>query len=134
MRRLIAALSLCVLLFSAGFAESVPPQAAESTPAPVSQLPAVMEQGGTLFVVNGKNRISKAYVPEDLVKPDVQTRKKSLENNILMQREASHVCDLASRLFRSCSSEAWRFEPRLVRRCHSSMHSPELPFSYHLQP
>lgn len=93
MRRLIAALSLCVLLFSAGFAESVPPQAAESTPAPVSQLPAVMEQGGTLFVVNGKNRISKAYAPEDLVKPDVQTRKKSLENNILMQREAAKALE-----------------------------------------
>lgn len=61
----------------------------EITPAPEAPLPALMELGGTLVLVNAQNRISRSYVPEDLVKPEVRTRKKSLEGNILMCRVAA---------------------------------------------
>lgn len=83
MKKLIALLVLFALILPKGGAEP------ESTPAPEAPMPALMELGGTLILVNAQNCISGTYVPEDLVKPDVQTRKKSLENNILMCGEAA---------------------------------------------
>lgn len=42
-----------------------------------------------LCLVNRENRVSKDYEPVDLTKPNVRTRKASLEDRILMRREAA---------------------------------------------
>ena len=103
MKRLTAALILCVCVFSAVFAEEATPAGPEVTPAPDTAVSPVMQLGGMLFVVNQENRISKKYAPEDLVKPDVKTRKKSLEKNILMREEAARALE---RMFETALSEA----------------------------
>lgn len=46
-------------------------------------------EGGLLCVVNKDQRITSAYEPEDLVTPNVPTRKKSLQGNIQLRREAA---------------------------------------------
>ncbi|NLG58204.1 MAG: M15 family metallopeptidase [Clostridiales bacterium] len=88
MKKLIAVLVLCALALTTAFAAEP-----EATPAPEAALPAIMDLGGTLFLVNAQNRISKSYVPENLVKPDVQTRKQSLQENILMCEEAARALE-----------------------------------------
>ncbi len=92
MRRFVVAICICLLILPLGIAEKESP-APEGTPAPVTAAPALMELGGNLFLINGQNRISRTYVPEGLVKPDVQTRKKSLEKNILMTPEAASALE-----------------------------------------
>ena len=92
MRRFVVAICICLLMLPLGIAEKESP-APEGTPAPVTAAPALMELGGNLFLINGQNRISRTYVPEGLVKPDVQTRKKSLEKNILMTPEAASALE-----------------------------------------
>lgn len=49
----------------------------------------LMELGGTLFLINQDNKISKTYEPEDLKQPRVKTRKESLKDRILMREEAA---------------------------------------------
>lgn len=90
MKRLLVIVILCVGVLGGGLAEDMMP---EETPAPVIQVAPILELGGNLVLVNAQNRISKTYVPEDLVKPDVQTRKKSLEDNILMRPEAARALE-----------------------------------------
>jgi D-alanyl-D-alanine carboxypeptidase len=99
MKRLIAIVLVCVCVLLVSAAEVPAP---EETPAPISRVSSLLELGGNLALVNAQNRISKAYVPEDLVKPDVKTRKKSLENNILMRSEAAQALE---RMFEAALSE-----------------------------
>ena len=44
---------------------------------------------GVLHLVNRDKKVSKDYVPEDLVLPKVATRKKGMEQKILMRQEAA---------------------------------------------
>ena len=50
---------------------------------------AMLAQDGMLFLVNREQKASKAYIPADLVLPRVGTRKKGMEERILMRREAA---------------------------------------------
>lgn len=61
------------------------------SPSPEAQadLSPMMTLGGTLFLINQDNKISKTYEPEDLVQPRVKTRKESLKDRILMREEAA---------------------------------------------
>lgn len=79
----------CILLLWTGFVSAAP----EATPAPVQQMPAILELGGNLVLVNRGNRISKTYVPEDLVLPRVATRKESLKERIHLRAEAAKALE-----------------------------------------
>ncbi len=68
-----------------GIAEEALPS---PSPAPETRS-AVLSLGGDLFLINREHRISRTYEPEDLVRPDVQTRKKSLQDRILMRGTAA---------------------------------------------
>lgn len=57
--------------------------------APAEELPAILQEGGILFLVNRQHRASADYEPQDLVKPRVDTRKKSLQERIYMREEAA---------------------------------------------
>lgn len=100
MRRTYLVLIMCGLLslFSSAFAEQppdiimpaltgVPQPEAAVTPAPLPGT-SMLAEDGILHLVNRDQRISKAYVPADLVTPHVTTRKKSLQENIFMRAEA----------------------------------------------
>lgn len=84
-------LLLCCVLLWTGFAlaqtEATPP------PDPPVQLPALLQLGGPLVLVNRDHRISKAYAPEDLVQPMVSTRKESLKERIHMREEAAKALE-----------------------------------------
>ena len=90
MKRRFVVLMVCLFLAGSAGMETLTP---EATPSPPAQGSPLLQLGGNLVLVNIQNRISKAYVPEDLVKPDVQTRKKSLEENILMREEAARALE-----------------------------------------
>lgn len=51
--------------------------------------PAIFREDGLLFVVNKQHPMSGKYEPADLVKPNVQTRKVSLQRAISMREEAA---------------------------------------------
>jgi D-alanyl-D-alanine carboxypeptidase len=105
MRRIYLLLIMCGLfcLFSYAFAEEPPdiimpvltgePQlAAAVTPAPLPGT-SMLADDGILHLVNRDKRITKAYVPADLVTPRTATRKKSLQENILMRTEAARALE-----------------------------------------
>lgn len=69
-------------------AEELPGAIVTPTPVLPEQESSLLQLGGLLQLVNRQNKVSKTYVPE-LVQPDVQTRKASLEKNILMRPEAA---------------------------------------------
>ena len=75
----------CIFMMWAGFAVASP----ETTPPPAPPAPAILEVGGNLMLVNRGHRISKTYVPEDLVLPRVATRKESLKERIHMRPQAA---------------------------------------------
>ena len=56
-------------------------------------LPAILQEGGILFLVNRQHRASANYAPDDLVKPRVDTRKKSLQERIYMREEAARALE-----------------------------------------
>ena len=93
-------------LFCAGFfalAEEPPdmvmpsytgePQAAAGPAPGVQPAGSMLGEEGILYLVNRGRRISKAYVPDDLVTPKVATRKKSLQDNIQMRAEAASALE-----------------------------------------
>lgn len=84
---------LCFLLAFLFFPFVVPaesqPLTPTPTPAPVLALPAILQPGGFLFLVNRAQKVSKEYAPKDLVQPNVKVRKESLKNNILMRADAA---------------------------------------------
>ncbi len=49
----------------------------------------MLDDDGILALVNREQKLSKTYVPEGLVKPDVKTRKKSQQERIFMRPEAA---------------------------------------------
>lgn len=51
------------------------------------------EPGGILCLVNRENTLDKTYEPDDLIKPDVKTRKESLQERIYMRPEAAHALE-----------------------------------------
>lgn len=51
------------------------------------------EPGGILCLVNRVSVLEKTYEPDDLIKPDVPTRKESLQERILMRPEAAHALE-----------------------------------------
>ena len=51
------------------------------------------QPGGILCLVNRTNRLDKTYAPDDLIKPDVPTRKESLQERIFMRPEAAHALE-----------------------------------------
>lgn len=62
---------------------------------PLSALPVspMTEPGGILCLVNRVSVLEKTYEPDDLIKPDVPTRKESLQERILMRPEAAHALE-----------------------------------------
>lgn len=53
----------------------------------------MLQPGGILCLVNRETRLSKTYEPTDLIKPDVGTRKESLQERIFMREEAAHALE-----------------------------------------
>lgn len=51
------------------------------------------EPGGILCLVNRESTLDKTYEPDDLIKPDVPTRKESLQERIFMRPEAAHALE-----------------------------------------
>jgi LAS superfamily LD-carboxypeptidase LdcB len=88
-RRPYALFLLLLYLMTVGAAEAALP---EATPAPV-ELPQILALGGDLFLINRERKISKDYEPEDLVTPDVQTRKDSLQERIFMRKAAAKALE-----------------------------------------
>ena len=78
---------LCLALFFSyhSGAEETPPAA---TPVPVSAS-SLFREGGLLCVVNKESLLSKHYEPQDLRQPQAETRKKSLQDNILLREAAA---------------------------------------------
>ena len=101
MKRIVRLLIISGLLFAAflALAEEPPdmvmpshtgePQAAAGPAPGVQPGGSMLGEEGILNLVNRDRHISKAYVPADLVTPKVATRKKSLQDNILMRAEAA---------------------------------------------
>lgn len=69
------------------------PQAVSTSAPGLQPAGSMLGEDGILYLVNRGRRISKAYVPEDLVTPKVATRKKSLQDNILMRAEAASALE-----------------------------------------
>lgn len=69
-----------------------PQPAASAAPTPLSGA-SMLAEAGILQLVNRDQRISKAYVPADLVTPRAATRKKSLQESILMRAEAAKALE-----------------------------------------
>lgn len=51
------------------------------------------DPGGILCLVNRESVLDKSYEPDDLIKPDVPTRKESLQERIFMRSEAAHALE-----------------------------------------
>lgn len=77
MKKLSVALLVLLLVF---------PAFAQETPAATAP---IYRDDGLLCVVNKGKRIAAAYEPADLVTPKVPTRKKTLQDNILLRQEAA---------------------------------------------
>ena len=60
------------------------------------------EPGGILCLVNRESTLDKSYEPDDLIKPDVKTRKESLQERIYMRPEAAHALE---KMFAAALSE-----------------------------
>ena len=58
-----------------------------------SAMAASFDDAGLLRLVNRDEKITKKYVPEDLVKPDVPTNKKSQQEEIYMRAEAAKALE-----------------------------------------
>jgi len=53
----------------------------------------MLAPGGILCLVNRKTRLDKSFEPAELIKPDVGTRKESLQERIFMTPEAAHALE-----------------------------------------
>lgn len=74
LKRVLLPVLLLLLLFSLGQAEELSP---------------LLENGGILQLVNKKHVLDKSYAPDDLIQPQVDTRKESLKDSIYMRPEAA---------------------------------------------
>lgn len=63
----------------------------EQTPAPVDS--PWLSDGGILRLVNREKKITKDYVPVDLVVPRVGTRKRGMEKGIMLREEAARALE-----------------------------------------
>ena len=103
LRGLLAAVLLIALLMPA--VAELPPEdlptelIPETTPGPQPETTPVpaevswLDDPGILRLVNRDRKITKAYVPEDLVVPEVQTRKKGMEKGIMLRAEAARALE-----------------------------------------
>lgn len=87
MQQRLTVFLLCIL-FLMPFRSGAEDVLAVAEHLPVFQHP-VFQKGGLLCVVNKGNPLGKDYEPDDLRKPNVKTRKESLQDNILMRDEAA---------------------------------------------
>ena len=87
-------------LLCAGFIWPVASEQPAASPEP--QLADIFREGGNLILVNRGHRISKAYVPADLVLPQVETRKESLKDNIHLRQEAAAALE---KMFQTAMNE-----------------------------
>lgn len=96
----LAALAACLVFpcFS-GAAQTAAPLPSP----PPAEPPAILALGGDLFLINRAHRISKTYEPDDLVTPEVGTRKASLKDRILMRKAAATALE---DMFRAAFQEA----------------------------
>lgn len=84
---------LCLMLLLCLFASpAIATEAPQATPAP-PQKPEILDLTGYLVLVNRENKISRTYEPEDLVLPKVETRKKSLQDNIYLREDAARALE-----------------------------------------
>lgn len=67
-----------------------PPETPDPTLAHVQPLGvSILDDDGVLKLVNRDNRITKQYAPQDLVTPKVDTRKKDMEQRVMLRKEAA---------------------------------------------
>ncbi|NLM86336.1 MAG: M15 family metallopeptidase [Clostridiales bacterium] len=93
MKKCCLLLTLLALLFAVpAFSHSSPP-VPSPTPPPEAVKTSILDLGRHLVLVNREHRISKTYIPQDLVLPRVATRKESLQEQILMTREAAQALE-----------------------------------------
>ena len=78
-KRILVTLLLCLFVLGSACAEG---------------LPAILQEGGLLCLVNRDVHLSSTYAPADLVKPRVDTRKESLQERIYMRAEAAEALEL----------------------------------------
>lgn len=101
MRVRIFSLVLILCLFAGGFAnaEAVPEDLPlpETTAGPhVKHVVAeggMLDDGGLLYLVNRDKKASASYEPDDLVVPNVPTRKKGMEDGIMLREEAARALE-----------------------------------------
>ena len=85
-------LLLIILLLLTGFQGTA--DAVSPSPTPGLQAESsILSLGGDLFLISRQHRISKAYEPEDLVKPAVKTRKDSLQERIMLRKTAARALE-----------------------------------------
>lgn len=88
--RVVLFICALIMALNAGLVFAEP----EHTPAPLAQTQSsILESDGDLALVNRANRISKTYVPENLVQPKVSTRKESLQERIHMREHAARALE-----------------------------------------
>lgn len=90
MKKTLFLLMVCLPLLISSMAAETP--ALSPSPAAHAQ-PNILSLGGSLFLINRQHRISKTYEPEDLVTPEVETRKDSLLERILMRETAASALE-----------------------------------------
>ncbi len=96
---LLLIMLLCLLAPARGFAEFLPEDAVlpEPTEGPGGESDAqqggLLEEGGLLYLVNREHKARAAYQPADLTVPKVATRKKDMEQRILLRPEAARALE-----------------------------------------
>jgi len=98
----VALVALAACLVFPGFSGAAQTAAPLPSPPP-AEPPAILALGGDLFLINRAHRISKTYEPDDLVTPEVGTRKASLKDRILMRKAAATALE---DMFRAAFQEA----------------------------
>lgn len=69
---------------------------------PEQPLPDILSTEGILFLVNRGQKVTKRYVPPDLVVPRVDTRKQGMDERIMLRQEAALALE---NLFQAAKSE-----------------------------
>lgn len=101
-RLILLLMMLCLLAPALVCAEFMPddiplPESTEG-PQPASEEQAeqtggMLEEGGLLYLVNRDRRARAAYKPADLVVPKVATRKKNMEERIMLRADAARALE-----------------------------------------
>ena len=101
MRVTILSLVLMLCLFAGGvaFAQAVPEDLPlpETTAGPQGMHSVsdggMLDEGGLLYLVNRDKKAGASYEPDDLVVPNVPTRKKGMEDGIMLREEAARALE-----------------------------------------